>query len=466
MSTWKKVALHDDIGVFAGGGSETELGGNVNDILLVGGSGDFTYLTPGSNTIVVGEGGVATNYTFATDGDVTATFDSGAEDITLNLGTGVVGTLEMAAGAVKLSKIAETADFDDEGSADVEGALLYWTSSNAAILEAGTQGTVLTINSSGLPEWQTSTATDTINILDGNAGTAAMGLLFGSEGDTGGLDADKVYTDGLVGDGYKLSYDPSVAAVSNPSFGGGMALSSEPFTTTQGFAALYSEGGFQGNLRGTATVAKGIETTGVSSGDFFLPMVKDSSQNNSGVAVGINSGVKLTPTSASTTDVTINGNLTVVGSATKVEIESAEVQIADFRILLAHSDTTGNASGTGTVLNSDQVQAAAGTEGVGFMIDNANETTENRLARFAYRGHKTSSSYQNSNSVLGWEMAQEVDNTASNRATVVGVGAMTVQPSYSITTSGGTADLDYGVGAMGWFGSNGLWIQTDSDIDA
>jgi hypothetical protein len=465
MSTWKKVALAEDIGVFAGGENTSTLGGATNDILLVGSGGDVTYLTPGSNTIIVGESGAATNYTFASGQDVAAVFQSGTDTIELNLNTGVVDTLELADEAVTLSKIAETADFDDEGSAAVEGALLYWTSSNAAILEAGSQGEVLTVNGSGLPEWQTATATDTINILDGNAGTAAMGLLFGSEAATGGLDADKVYTDGLVNGPYKLSYNPNVSTVAQPVFGGGMVLDAEPFTTTQGDAALYSEYGFQGDLRGTATVAKGVETTAVTSGDFYLPMVKSNGTNGFGASIGVNSGIQLTPTGDSTTDVVINGNLTINGNATKVEIESSEVQIADFRILLAHTDGDGNASGTGTLLNSDQIQAAAGSEGVGFLVDNAAVTSERYLARFAYKGHKTSTSYQNSYTVMGWEMAQERDSTASDNAYVVGVGAMTVQPNYAIGTDGGASNLDFGVGAMGWFGSEGLWIQTDSDLD-
>lgn len=469
MSTWKKVALHDDIGVFAGGGNVEELGGSQNDILVVGTGGDITHFTPGSNTIIVGEGGVATNYTFAAGQDVVAVFQNGSDTIELNLGTGVVDTAELADGAVKLSKIADS-DFDDTSSGvDLTGAILYWNATdNAALLPTGggaAQGQVLTVQANGIPAFQAATATDTIDILDGSAGTAAMGLLFGSETTTGGLAGDKVFTDGLVSGPYKLSYNPSVSSVTQPSFGGGMVLNAEPFQTTQGDAALFSEFGFQGDLRGTATVAKGVETTAVTSGDFFLPMVKSSGDNNFGASVGVNSGIQLTPTSSSTTDVTINGNLTINGDATKVEIESAEVQIADFRILLAHTDSDGNASGSGTTLTSDQIQSAAAGLGVGFMVDNANQTTENRLARFAYRGHKTSSTYDGSLSVMGWEMAQEVDDTASDRAINVGVAAMHVQPAYFITNTGGVTNLDIGVGAMGWFGENGLWIQTDSDLD-
>ena len=319
MSTWKKVALHEDIGVFAGGGNEDELGGNPNDILLVGANGDFTYLTPGSNTIVVGEGGSATNYTFASGQDVVAVFQPGSDTIELNLDTGVVDTAELAPGAVKLSKIADS-DFDDEATGvDLTGAMLYWNGTDdAALLGTGSQGNVLTVTARGLPEWTAPTGTDTIDILNGGAGTAAMGLLFGSETATGGLDADKVYTDGTVGGPYKLSYDPSVTSVAQPAFGGGMALTEEPFTTTQGNAALYSEFGFQGDLRGTATASKSVETTAVTTGTFYAPMVKTSAGNANGVQVGVNGGVVFEPTSASTPDVTINGNLTINGNATKV----------------------------------------------------------------------------------------------------------------------------------------------------
>lgn len=462
MSTWKKVALYEDIGVFAGGGSTTELGGSINQILLVGNNGDFGYLTPGSNTIIVGEGGVATNYTFAGDGDVIATFDTIADDITLNLGTGVVDTGELAAGAVKLSKIADS-DFDDETTGvDLTGAMLYWDASdNASLVGTGgsvNQGYVLTVNASGLPEWAAATATDTIDILDGSAATDAdFGLLFGSEAALGGLSADKVYTDGLT-TAYNLSYNPFIGAVTQPGFTNGV-YTTNPVGNND-HAALYSKNGFAGDLRGTASAAKAVEVTSVTSGTYFAPMTKvgDTTESH-GAQVYSNSAIQYSVNGAGDVDVTINGNLTINGNATKVEIESAEVQIADFRILLAHSDADGNATGSGTTLNSDQVQTAAAQLGVGILIDNANQTTERNLARFAYRGRKGGSEYTNSNSVMGWVMAQEADNTASVTAPEVGVGAMSVNASYTMTTTGGGSVLNFGVGAMGWF-NNGLWIQT------
>lgn len=468
MSTWKKVALDSDIAVFAGGSDDTLLGGTTNDILLVGANGQFSYLTPGSNTIIVGENGAADNYTFAADGDINVTFDASANDITLNIDTGAVDTAELASGAVKLSKIADS-DFDDETTGvELTGAMLYWNGDdNASLLGtggSGNQGYVLTVNASGLPEWTAATATDTIDILNGETGTSDYGVLFGSEASIGGLTADKVYTDSTSAAVYNLSYAPAVSGVSHlsPTLG---VLATSPVGTTAS-AGLYSKHGFAGDLAGTSTSSKHIVTHGQTSGTYYVAMVPNGTSSANGAELSTNKGVSYSVNSDGDVDVTISGNLIVNGNATKVEIESQEVQIADFRILLAHSDADGNASGSGTTLNSDQVQnAAGGILGVGVLIDNANETAERNLAGISYNGWNTlggssSSYYTNSKSVLGWTISQEVDNTASSNATRAGVGVMHVESGYTMTQAGGTNNINIGIGAMGWFGTSGLWIQT------
>jgi hypothetical protein len=460
MSTWKKVALAEDIGVFAGGTNTATLGGTVNDILLVGASGDVSYLTPGTNTIVVGDGGVATNFTFAgsADGaDVTATFDGTANDITLTLVGNSVDTAELAADSVTLAQI-DHASFDS--TSDMTGALLYWDSSdNPDILEAGTNGQVLTL-ASGVPTWGDAGSATNVTINNGGAATDAnFGILFGAEAALGGLDADKAYIDGAT-DSYLLSYNPSINGVTQPSFTSGKYTSDVAGDNDK--AALYSSGGFAGDLVGTASAAKGVETTAVTTGTYYAPLLYTSTASTHGAQVGVNSGVSYTVNGAGDVDMTISGDLIINGNTTKLEVEAQEVQIADFRMLLAHTDADSSANGTPN-LNGDQIQTAAGALGVGMLIDNAAVATETNLARFTYRGNKGNANFTNSKSVLGWVMAQEQNSAASAPATEVGVAAMHLDDGYTMTTAGGSSNKNFAKGAMAWFGTGtngGLWIQT------
>ena len=460
MSTWKKVALAEDIGVFAGGTDTTNIGnGSVNDVVTVAASGAASTFTPGTNTLIVGDNGALDNFTFDSTGDVTATFTPADSEITLSIAGGAVDTAELAADSVTLAKI-DHASFD--AGSDMTGAILYWDASDAPdVLEAGTDGQVLTL-ASGVPTWANAGSATNVTINNGGSATDAnFGILFGSEADLGGLDADKAYIDGTT-DSYKLSYNPTLTGVTHASFSSGAFASDVAGNNDKG--ALYSEYGFAGDIAGTATAAKGIETTAVTSGTYYAPLLYNSTAATHGAQVGVNSGVSYTVNGAGDVDMTISGDLIINGNTTKLEVEAQEVQIADFRMLLAHTDADGSAADGNTAnLTGDQIQTAAGALGVGMLIDNASVTTEANLARFAYRGNKANANFTNSKSVLGWVMAQEQNSAASSAATEVGVAAMHVDDGYAMTTAGGASNKNFAKGAMAWFGTGangGLWIQT------
>ena len=461
MSTWKKVALSEDIGIFAGGTNTDVLGGTENDLITVGADGDFQYTAVPDGGVVFSEGGTLAGYTFLADQEVTVSVDTDNNTLAFNVASNAITSSELAANQVFISHLAH-AGFDDILDADVTGGILYWNDSdNPVILEAGNDGEVLAI-SSGVPAWTSAGTATLVTINNGAALSGNLGIIFGSESSSAPGDEDKAYVDGTF-DSYNLSYNPGISGATQPEFSSG-AYSENPVGTAAS-AGLYSKHGFSGDLVGTASAAKAIETTATANpGTYYAPMLQASAAQSHGAQVFTNSGIVYTANSDGDVDVTINGNLTVNGSATKVEIEAAEVQIADFRLLLAHTDADGSADGDGNVnLNSDAIQTAANNLGVGILVDNAGQTTERNLGRLSYFGHKLGAQYQNSNTVLGWEMAQEIDNTASNAATKVGVAAMHVNPQSSgyMTTGGSTDDHNFGVGAMGWFGDeNGLWIQT------
>lgn len=460
MSTWKKVALAEDIGVFAGGSSTTELGGSQHDVVVVGTSGDISHFTPGTSKIIVGNGsGQLDNFSIASDGDVTAVFDSTADDITLSIASNAVDTLEINADAITLAKI----DHESFDSAAMDGALLFWNaSSEPTVLTKGAVGKVLKISSGNVPAWEDAGSATNVNVNDGSGATDAnFGIFFGSEAGIGGKDADKAYVDGTT-DSYNLSYNPHLSAVTH------VSPSSGVYGDTVGnnnAAGLYSKYGFAGDLAGTATVAKGIETSAVTTGTYYAPMVIQNTAAAHGQEVYTNSAISYTVNGAGDVDVTIAGNLILSGSATELEINAETVNIADFRMRLAHTDSTDSAAAGNTAdLTGDQIQTAAGAMGVGIVVDNASVATEANLARFSYRGNKANSNYTASKSVLGWVMAQEQDSNAGSTATEIGVGGMYVSSSEAsgyMTTAGSSDNLNFGIGAMAWLGTdNGLWIQT------
>ena len=459
MSTWKKVALTEDIGVFAGGSNSGTLGGNQHDVVLVGASGNISHFNPGTSKLIVGNGsGQLDNFSIAADGDVTAVFDSTADDITLSIASNAVDTLEIKADAITLAKI-DHAGFD---SASMDGALLFWNGSSVpTVLEKGAAGKVLKISSSNIPAWEDAGSATNVNVNNGGDATDAnFGIFFGSETGLGGKDADKAYIDGTT-DSYKLSYNPHLSSVTHVSPTTGV------YADTAGnnnAAGLYSEYGFAGDLAGTATVAKGIETSAVTTGTYYAPMVIQNTAAAHGQEVYTNSAISYSVNGAGDVDVTIAGNLILSGSATELEINAETVNIADFRMRLAHTDSTDSAADGGAAdLTGDQIQTAAGAMGVGIVVDNASVGTEANLARFAYRGNKANSNYTASKSVLGWVMAQEQNSAASAAATEIGVGAMYVSAEAAeyMSTAGSDDNLNFGVGAMAYLGAdNGLWIQT------
>ena len=70
----------------------------------------------------------------------------------------------------------------------------------------------------------------------------------------------------------------------------------------------------------------------------------------------------------------------------------------------------------------------------------------------------SSTNFQNSESVLGWKIAQENNNTANSNVALEGVATMRVGTtpggngvaSYTMNTSGGTSNINVGIGAMYW----------------
>ena len=463
MSTWKKVALAEDIATFAGGEADL-LSGASGSVITVDSDGDgFDFLPADVNgKILVADNDSWDAYSFVSSNDIAVDVDATLDTVKFDIIHGSIDNSALDTDAVRLINI----DGGTFTTGTMDGRLLYWDDNeDPAVLDIGGAGEILTcvdVNGQLLPQWASAGNNTTITINNGASnGDVNFGILFGSEADLAGAgEANKVYTDGLT-DNYSLSYNPGITSVSHAGEGSDSAGNNNS-------AALYSEYGFAGDLAGTATAAKFVETTnaGSSSATYYPALLGSSASQTNSERVDVHGGIVYEVTGSTTGDLTINGNLTVVGSSTKVEIQSEELQIADGRILLAHTD--------GGTTYSDQLQANFGNKGIGIVIDNAgqgNDDANDKLAKFVYMGHKSSTNFQNSESVLGWKIAQENNNTANSNVALEGVATMRVGTtpggngvaSYTMNTSGGTSNINVGIGAMYWGGTGsggGLWIQT------
>ena len=85
-------------------------------------------------------------------------------------------------------------------------------------------------------------------------------------------------------------------------------------------AGLFSKFGFAGDLAGTATSAKYVETTnaGTDAATYYPALLASTTGQTHSERVDVHGGIVYEVTGDGTGDLTINGNLTVVGSATKV----------------------------------------------------------------------------------------------------------------------------------------------------
>lgn len=419
MSTWRKIFTTDEtIPVANGGTGATSLtvGGvvaNAADPQVIEG------VEQTSAQILVGQGAGAVPAAKLLSGDVTMNSEGAVTIQTSAVETGMINN-----SAVTLAKMADS----------TKGNLItYNTSSDPTHLGVGGDGNVLTADSStatGL-KWATAGSATTITTVNGDAQTGPLPVLFGSAlGDNATVFVDED----------ELQFDPTITFVHlNNTDLGQTDANLASFTDGVGRGALYSKNGFKGDLAGRSTASYHVQVDDTSGGEHHLMMVPSSHVTDAFVEPRRATKVRWDESSDT---FTVEGNLNVVGSATQTTIESNTVEIADVSLKLGMGST-----------DSNQLQGTAGS-GVGLFIDN-DDAEDRKLARVVYEG------YQDSASVLGWRVAQEVDNTASVDAISYGVGVMHVQTA-AMSTTGGAADLNIGVGAMAYStnGDGSLWIQT------
>ena len=100
--------------------------------------------------------------------------------------------------------------------------------------------------------------------------------------------------------------------------------------------------------------------------------------------------------------------MSVAGDVTQTNYSVENAAFSDVLIKVANGAPTDSGAPT------------AGTSGVGIAVDK-NTANDANLARFVYKGHDDSAS------VLGWRIAQAVDNTATSPASTYGVGVMSIR---------------------------------------
>lgn len=418
MAQWKKIFTSEEVIPVANGGTgQTSL---TQGVLIANGDNPQTIegVELGSAQLLIGQGAASNPAAQTVSGDI-AISNTGVVTIQpTSVETGMIVN-----DAVTLAKMAGA----------TKGDLITFNSDgNPVYIGAGSDGQILKANASASNgygiEWAASTAATTVNISDGDAETATHAVPFVS-----GIGDATVYADTD-----EFTFDASQTftheTTSNLDAGPGTYLANQ--TSGGGTAALYVKNGIKGDLAGIASGAREVvvdDATGTS----HIMMVPSSHTTDGFVEPRRAAALQW---DQSSTTLTIGGNLTVNGTTTTVN--TTEVTFADAVLKIGEGATDSNALQSTNPI------------GVGMVVDNAAQPDKN-LARFVYEG------YQDPGSVLGWHIAQEVNNAADGTATSRGVGVMHVQAA-EMSDSGGAAALDIGVGAFAYStnGDGSLWIQT------
>lgn len=484
MSTWKKVALDGNILSAVGGGDQSNsLGGGsgtTNEIITSAASGGAGNVALGQHELVIGGAGNTSTNAAITGGDVNGSLSGG--NINLAIQNNKITNGMLKDDIIRLAEIGHGNGSSSFGgtNVDIRGGILYWKDgatdgadepqpltddAHPKVAIPSSQGQVLTViqdDAGNLnPGWAAPAGAGTITINSGTGATGAVPVLFGSNGDEAGLTGQNVYED--------------------PGFKWDAAASFSHASVTAG---VVSDSGFLGDLAGTATTATRTTTALAADNTTHYLLTTTSDQGQASTELKTQEVISVTPQSnlaLSTTsisgNVTIGGDLTVSGdtttlNTTELNVEDTEIQVAS----MAFADNG---------VYSEDVQTATGDFGVGLVIFNGQgdglaaegadaavaaagfqASSHTRKARFLYHGHKGSNTYSASNSVLGWTIAQEGKNgtpetNVADALPVVdsfGVGVMHVTGT-ALNADGGTGNLDIGIGAMAYDGTD-LWIQT------
>lgn len=486
MSTWKKVALDGNILAAVGGGDQTnKLGGGsgtTNEIITSAASGGAGRVTLAQHELVIGDAGNTSVNAQITGGDVNGTLSG--SNINLAIQNNKITNGMLKDDIIRLAEIGHGSGSESFGgtNVDIRGGILYWKDGatdgaqepapladdgHPAIAVPGSAGQVLTVVDDGNgnlnPGWAAAATSPTVTINNGSGSTTAQNILFGRGDGSGNLDANKVYED----TGLQWFADDAFAHADGANTAG-----------------LVSDTGFKGNLAGTATTATKTTTALAADNTLHYLLMTTANTGQTSTELKTQEVISVKPQSTLANSVTtisgnvsIGGDLTVSGSTTtlnttELNVEDTEIQVAS----MAFADNG---------VYSEDVQTATGDFGVGLVIFNGQgdglaaaegqdavaasdfqASSHTRKARFLYHGHKGSTTYTASNSVLGWTIAQEGKNGTPETNVVdalpvvdsFGVGVMHVT-STALTAQGGDDNLDIGIGAMAYDGTD-LWIQT------
>ena len=241
MSTWKKVALAEDIATFAGGEADL-LSGASGSVITVDSNGDgFDFLPADVNgKILVADNDSWDAYSFVSSNDIAVDVDATLDTVKFDIIHGSIDNSALDTDAVRLINI----DGGTFTTGTMDGRLLYWDDNeDPAVLDIGGAGEILTALTLtvSFSQWASAGNNTTIIINNGASnGDVNFGILFGSEADLAGAgEANKAlhWTDSL--DNYSLSYNPGITtSVSHAGEGVTPQATTTPLLFTQSMVLL------------------------------------------------------------------------------------------------------------------------------------------------------------------------------------------------------------------------------------
>lgn len=435
MATWKEVALVEDLSVTA-----TQVDGSGNpinpsaagEILISDSTSAASWTNMADNTVLAGDGGVATVMTIGgSAGDAgRVDLDSSGGSAVFTVDNDAITLAKIKDDNVTIDKLAPISVSDAAHNSLEAGSMLYWDASGNPVALAAPANATKRLGSAAsgsefIPVWEDITATTTIEVTEHPAEDTERPVIFSDDsGNTGIASAATLHGD--IGE---------TAATDDFTYN-----SSEHRLTVKKLRVA-------NQITGTIDSAVAV-TTAVESSDTecFLTFVKaNTAQDNT---LHHNAGLKY---NSDTQKLTVQGDLEVNGTTTT--IDTANLTVKDKTILLSEGSTS--------ITSSDES---------GLVIDCSSAiledgTNENYAPRLVWKNNGGGSAA--TSSTLGWMMADHGDISSGDvpgQASVLrNIAPTLINQSAAPTSSSGDA---VGPGAMwvyktGTVADSRVFIQVD-----
>jgi hypothetical protein len=506
MATWKKVITEDDsIGIAQGGTGLTAI--TAGNIIVGNGTTAPALVHLDESQILVGAGTGTTAPIKATlEGDVTIAHSGGT--VTSTIGA------DKVLGTMVLDNDLDWATHQkvETGAGSATKLPIFDASGNPTLTTAGTNGNILTVNSSNEIIWGSSLTASGVGLSVSNGAAALpVALVTGTGTSTTALMEDTTFTWNDSTDTLTLGEVTIVGAVgagtssvTADNFSGlaseatQIAVTNYGTTTTTSTSHCIPMFAGTGNGSQESLISDNVLSYNPGTNVLSVPAI-DSSGNIQASVLISDIATGTAPLTVTSTTQVANLHVAKSGIATTVDVTSEASSASDHYLTFVSSAAAGSTlyadatdlifipedatsgivggtlkvpnltvTGTTTTLSTTNLEVtdktikladandtAANAIGSGIIVDIANASASN-LPSILYAGQD--------NSASGWQVSRANHATAGSAAITTGLGTMEVVSDITDSnySTGNSGAIDFGVGAFCYSsnGDGGLYIQT------